>query len=559
MDEAKRTNGELRVDLLHQCTDGSDLEADCGETAAECLEAAPWVPLHKRSDEEIAASVVAGPIGPIVLQRNREIVLIARESQKWVRTNAEGKEILDRCNRINTVREIADELTLLYDIPHEVALASCINVIRGGLATGYLWDTGHKTRLDLWLHVTDACNMRCPFCFRGDPQPSLTHPEMTVEGWSRVLDGLRAFPAVKVTISGGEPTLFPDLEALLDVLNSKPNVSGIFLLTNGTGASVETYRRLATKVSTLQVSLDGARPETNDLIRGPGNFARVAALLRELQEAKIRNVMLAFTATRLNCQDMYKMIYVAEKYETGGLHVNRLTPMGRALPRLAEIDITAEEFRKEVHATVRHYQIMLGVRNKFSVAGEKTVPFVLDLAYGAINNLARPRCRTTCGLGNSLMSISAYGDVSPCSSLAVPGFVFGNVQDEPMQTIYSRMATEMRRLSVHSVPGCQGCEVQQLCAGGCRARAYHMSGDITAKDPLCDRDGILDLLFQIGPVEYVPHEISSQLSEAGVLSIGDDTDGQGLAALVGTRHDAPGRPAQGADVCLSKTDAPADK
>jgi hypothetical protein len=232
MDEAKRTNGELRVDLLHQCTDGSDLEADCGETAAECLEAAPWVPLHKRSDEEIAASVVAGPIGPIVLQRNREIVLIARESQKWVRTNAEGKEILDRCNRINTVREIADELTLIYDIPHEVALASCINVIRGGLATGYLWDTGHKTRLDLWLHVTDACNMRCPFCFRGDPQPSLTHPEMTVEGWSRVLDGLRAFPAVKVTISGGEPTLFPDLEALLDVLNSKPNVSGIFLLTS---------------------------------------------------------------------------------------------------------------------------------------------------------------------------------------------------------------------------------------------------------------------------------------------------------------------------------------
>jgi hypothetical protein len=243
MDETEGTNGELRMDLLHQCTDGSDLEVDRGETAAARLEVAPWVPLHKQSDAEIAARVVAGPIGPIVLQRNREIVLIARESQKWVRTNAEGKEILDRCNRINTVREIADELALIYDISPEVALASCSNVIRGGLATGYLGEAGHTTRLDRWRHVTDACNMRCPFCFRGDPQPALTHPEMTVEGWGRVRDGLRAFPAVKVTISGREPTLFPDLEALL----------------------------------------------------------------RALQEAKIRNVMLAFTATRLNCQDMYKM------------------------------------------------------------------------------------------------------------------------------------------------------------------------------------------------------------------------------------------------------------
>lgn len=477
------------------------------------------LPLYQKSDEEIEASIVVSPIAPIVLKRGRDTVLIGRESQKWVRTNEIGKEILDRCNRINTVGEIADELSLEYDMPHELVLASCINIVKGGLASGYLWQNNKKTRLDLWINATDVCNMRCPFCFRGDPTPSSTHSEMTVEKWNQVLDGLSSFPDISVTISGGEPTLFPDIEKLVDMLNSKENVSTIYLLTNGTGVSHEMYKKLAAKVSVLQISLDGTCPETNDLIRGQGNFERVVSLLEELQAAEIKNVILSFTATRYNYQDMYKMVRFAEQYGAVGLHVNRLTPAGRALKRLDDIDITTEEFRHAINITIRHYQAILGIRNKFSVEDKSCSPMILDLAYGALNNLILPRRRTTCGLGSSLMSISAYGDVSPCTSLAVPEFVFGNVQDEPIQRIYSRMATKMRKISVKEVPGCDGCEVQELCAGGCRARAYLVTGDIKAKDPLCDKDGIKDLLFQIGPNEYLPNDIVRQLAEAGISNV----------------------------------------
>jgi len=67
----------------------------------------------------------------------------------------------------------------------------------------------------LWLEVTGRCQLECVHCY-ADSGPSGTHGAMTSRDWIRVLDEGAAMGVDMVQFIGGEPTLHPDLPALID-------------------------------------------------------------------------------------------------------------------------------------------------------------------------------------------------------------------------------------------------------------------------------------------------------------------------------------------------------
>ena len=80
------------------------------------------------------------------------------------------------------------------------------------------------------------------------------------------------------------------------------------------------------------------------------------------------------------------------------------------------------------------------------------------------------------------MGIRPNGDVTPCPYLPV---FAGNLRRSPLADLWtsSELFTDIRRRS--SLGGrCGACEMNGHC-GGCRARAYGMTGDLMAEDPLC--------------------------------------------------------------------------
>ena len=80
------------------------------------------------------------------------------------------------------------------------------------------------------------------------------------------------------------------------------------------------------------------------------------------------------------------------------------------------------------------------------------------------------------------MGIRPNGDVTPCPYLPV---FAGNLRRAALTDLWtsSGLFTEIRRRS--SLGGrCGACEMNAHC-GGCRARAYGMTGDLMAEDPLC--------------------------------------------------------------------------
>jgi radical SAM protein with 4Fe4S-binding SPASM domain len=87
-----------------------------------------------------------------------------------------------------------------------------------------------------------------------------------------------------------------------------------------------------------------------------------------------------------------------------------------------------------------------------------------------------------CPAGTHYMGIRPNGDVTPCPYLPV---FAGNARRSPLSDLWnsSELFTGIRQRS--SLGGrCGQCELNEGC-GGCRARAYGMTGDVMAEDPLC--------------------------------------------------------------------------
>jgi radical SAM protein with 4Fe4S-binding SPASM domain len=92
--------------------------------------------------------------------------------------------------------------------------------------------------------------------------------------------------------------------------------------------------------------------------------------------------------------------------------------------------------------------------------------------------------RTTrgCLAGDGYCFISYRGDVTPCGYFPV---VAGNVRQHSFREIYleSPLFRSLRDLEGYGGK-CGACEFLRVC-GGCRARAYSLTGDYLAEEPYC--------------------------------------------------------------------------
>jgi len=123
------------------------------------------------------------------------------------------------------------------------------------------------------LYVTERCNSRCVTCdyWRHG------RDDMDLAAVTRLLPSLARLSTQMVLLSGGEPLLNPDWEAIAHALRS--NGLKVWLLTSGL-ALAKHARRAATLFDAITVSLDGTDAETYAAIRGLDAFHKVCEGIR---------------------------------------------------------------------------------------------------------------------------------------------------------------------------------------------------------------------------------------------------------------------------------------
>jgi len=130
--------------------------------------------------------------------------------------------------------------------------------------------------VNVQLVVTRRCNLACAYCTEFDhtsapvPTPVLLHR----------IDRLAKLGASFITLSGGEPLLHPDADALITRIRARGAMAT--LLSNGFLLSRDWIRRLnRAGLDYLQISIDNVRPDSvskKSLKRLDGRLAELAAL-----------------------------------------------------------------------------------------------------------------------------------------------------------------------------------------------------------------------------------------------------------------------------------------
>jgi cyclic pyranopterin phosphate synthase len=114
----------------------------------------------------------------------------------------------------------------------------------------------------LRISVTDKCNFRCLYCMPREGLQWLPKTEiLTYEEIAEIVAQLSAEGICRVRITGGEPTIRPNLERLIGMLRSIDGIEDIALSTNGLMLRELADRYRAAGLDRVNISADSLRPE----------------------------------------------------------------------------------------------------------------------------------------------------------------------------------------------------------------------------------------------------------------------------------------------------------
>lgn len=127
----------------------------------------------------------------------------------------------------------------------------------------------------LSLEPTNKCNRSCLHCLRDKMEP---RESISLDLVEKILGEARALKIDKIKLTGGEITTYPDLEQL--ILMIVDYGFRFNFVTNGNQfrerlLPLLTQNKIKRKVEEVCFSLDGAKAESHDALRGEGSFKEV--------------------------------------------------------------------------------------------------------------------------------------------------------------------------------------------------------------------------------------------------------------------------------------------
>jgi cyclic pyranopterin phosphate synthase len=125
-----------------------------------------------------------------------------------------------------------------------------------------LIDQFGRTIQYLRISVTDRCNFRCRYCMPLEGLPWLPKADiLSYEEIAEVVRQLAPLGLRRVRLTGGEPTIRPQLDRLVSMLRAVPEVEDIALSTNGVKLPALAPALVAAGLDRVNISADSLRAD----------------------------------------------------------------------------------------------------------------------------------------------------------------------------------------------------------------------------------------------------------------------------------------------------------
>lgn len=275
---------------------------------------------------------------------------------------------------------------------------------------------------------------------------------------------------VQLGLSGGEPTLRPDLTALVRCAKQLGLYST--LVTSAYRLKKERLAELKEAgLDHVQISIQAADAELSDRIAGTDSHAdKLAAYeaTRALGFPLTVNVVLH----RDNLHQVEALIRLAERLGAERIELANTQFYGWALHNRARLMPTREQLDAGWEVVQRERR-RLGTRLE--------IVWVLPDYH---EEFPKP-CMG--GWGNAYMTVTPAGEVWPCHAAGrIKTLRFDNVRDRSLAWIWNESEAFTRFRGDAWMPEpCRSCERKTKDFGGCRCQAFLIAGDAGLTDPVC--------------------------------------------------------------------------
>ena len=311
--------------------------------------------------------------------------------------------------------------------------------------------------LSAWLHITEACNLNCPYCYVHKSPTT-----MREDTGHRAVDKLvqvaakHGYKALNLKYAGGEPTLsFPLVEAVHTHAAHAAAREGLALegviLTNGVRVPDEMLDFLQGSRLRMMVSLDGG-PAAHDRVRasrdGQSTYAAVAGTVQRALRRGMQPTI-SITLTALTLDGAAEAVAFAMERDLP-FHMNFYRECAaaseRPSPLVPDLGQLVETVRRvfDLIATYPTYPLPLaGILDRTR----------LDIPH-----------EMTCSAGRDYLAVNTRGQISACQMLLEDPWA-SLADDDPLDAIRRSAG------SVFAAPAetsdCHDCPWRAACAGGC--------------------------------------------------------------------------------------------
>lgn len=333
------------------------------------------------------------------------------------------------------------------------------------------------TELIAWLHVTNACNLRCTYCYIRKTDAVMDEATGLAAIDAVLLAAQRHhYRLVRLKYAGGEATLNLTLVLRLHrYAQQQAAARGLFVrgvvLSNGVGLTTERLRSLHELGISLMISLDGPQA-THDQQRptlgGRGSYSRVIASIERARELGI-DLTVSITVTSTSVAGLPEVArWLNERDIHFSLNFYRSCEPGDA------------RLEKQLHEEER--LLIAGLREVYRVIGERPPAYTVLSSLLDRTNASTGHSRT-CAVGRDYLVIDERGRVAKCQmTIGTPLTTVW--EPDPLMTIRLDQ-TGVQNLPVEEKEGCRSCSWRHWCAGGCPVATYRATGRYDVKSPNC--------------------------------------------------------------------------
>jgi radical SAM protein with 4Fe4S-binding SPASM domain len=319
------------------------------------------------------------------------------------------------------------------------------------------------------IQITERCNLHCAHCFVSSTRHG---GDMSLAAIAAdVLPRLKRARVERVTLTGGEPFVHPDVIAICQAATAEGLAVGV--CTNATGISdeqIETLRGLGNVH--VNVSFDGFRPESHGRFRGNrASFEVTVETTRRLAEAGLLQGILSTPNALTATGDFAALTDFAIDEGASYVLMNPLSSFGRGAKSRRRL-AASQDAMLEILATV-----------------EARAEDQLEVVAIRFPNETEPLAGCIAG---DIVYVFVDGAVAVCPYLVFAArteasrysdteFIVGNILEGEIAEALDRYRFH-ERFTVGANETCASCVLSERCGKGCPAAVIAEGGSIGDRD-----------------------------------------------------------------------------